>query len=152
MGANFEKVESIRGFQIASPSLMGLRCIKSAFAMIEEAGITAIEAKAASGTQMMIELYEKWLAPLGFTLNTPKTASKRGGHISLCHPEASKIAIALRKYANVIPDYRAPNSIRVAISPLVNSYVEVYDGFQRIRDLVSTRQYEKIDEGQVRVT
>jgi kynureninase len=152
MGANFERVESIRGFQIASPSLMGLRCIKSAFAMIEEAGITAIEAKAASGTQMMIELYEKWLAPLGFTLNTPKTASKRGGHISLCHPEASKIAIALRKYANVIPDYRAPNSIRVAISPLVNSYVEVYDGFQRIRDLVSTHQYEKINEGQVRVT
>jgi kynureninase len=111
-----------------------------------------IEKKAARGTQMMIELYEKWLAPLGFTLNTPRDASRRGGHISLCHPEANKIAIALRKYANVIPDYRAPNSIRVAISPLVNSYVEVFDGFQIIRDLVSSRQYEKIEDGQARVT
>ncbi len=54
MGAKFERVESIRGFQIASPSLMGLRCIKSAFAMIEEAGITAIEAKAASGTEVRL--------------------------------------------------------------------------------------------------
>jgi len=152
MGDNFEKVEGIRGFQIASPSLMGLRCIKSAFEMIEEAGISRIERKAGQGTQMMIELFDKWLSPLGFTLNTPRDAGNRGGHISLCHPEASKIAIALRKYANVIPDYRAPNSIRVAISPLVNSYVEIYDGFQRIRDLVSTRQYEKIDDGQVRVT
>jgi kynureninase len=152
MGDDFERVEGIRGFQIASPSLMGLRCIKSAFEMIEEAGISRIEGKAGQGTQMMIELFDKWLLPLGFTLNTPRGAGNRGGHISLCHPEASKIAIALRKYANVIPDYRAPNSIRVAISPLVNSYVEIYDGFQRIRDLVSTRQYEKIDDGQVRVT
>jgi kynureninase len=152
MGPIFERDESIRGFQIASPSLMGLRCIKTSFEMIEEAGITEIEKKAAQGTSMMIELYEQWLAPLGFTLNTPRNHNQRGGHISLVHPEAEKIAIALRKFANVIPDYRVPNSIRVAISPLATSYVEVYDGFQRIRDLVSTRQYEKVTTGGSRVT
>ena len=152
MGPTFERDESIRGFQIASPSLMGLRCIKSSFEMIEEAGIAEIEKKAAQGTAMMIELYEQWLAPLGFTLNTPRNHNQRGGHISLVHPEAEKIAIALRKFANVIPDYRVPNSIRVAISPLATSYVEVYDGFQRIRDLVSTRQYEKVATGGSRVT
>ena len=152
MGPTFERDESIRGFQIASPSLMGLRCIKTSFEMIEEAGITQIEKKAAQGTAMMIELYEQWLAPLGFTLNTPRNHNQRGGHISLVHAEAEKIAIALRKFANVIPDYRVPNSIRVAISPLATSYVEVYDGFQRIRDLVSTRQYEKVTTGGSRVT
>ena len=152
MGPTFERDESIRGFQIASPSLMGLRCIKTSFEMIEEAGINEIEKKAAQGTAMMIELYEQWLAPLGFTLNTPRNHNQRGGHISLGHPEAEKIAIALRKFANVIPDYRVPNSIRVAISPLATSYVEVYDGFQRIRDLVSTRQYEKVTTGGSRVT
>jgi kynureninase len=152
MGPTFERDESIRGFQIASPSLMGLRCIKTSFEMIEEAGITQIEKKAAQGTAMMIELYEQWLAPLGFTLNTPRNHNQRGGHISLVHPEAEKIAIALRKFANVIPDYRVPNSIRVAISPLATSFVEVYDGFQRIRDLVSTRQYEKVTTGGSRVT
>jgi kynureninase len=152
MGPTFQRDESIRGFQIASPSLMGLRCIKTSFEMIEEAGIADIEKKAARGTAMMIELYEQWLAPLGFTLNTPRNHNQRGGHISLVHPEAEKIAIALRKFANVIPDYRVPNSIRVAISPLATSYVEVYDGFQRIRDLVSTRQYEKVTTGGSRVT
>ena len=152
MGPTFQRDESIRGFQIASPSLMGLRCIKTSFEMIEEAGIAEIEKKAVRGTAMMIELYEQWLAPLGFTLNTPRNHKQRGGHISLVHPEAEKIAIALRKFANVIPDYRVPNSIRVAISPLATSYVEVYDGFQRIRDLVSTRQYEKVTTGGSRVT
>ena len=152
MGATFERDHSIRGFQIASPSLMGLRSINSAFEMIEEAGIAAIEKKAAAGTSMMIALFDQWLAPLGFSLNTPRDAKMRGGHISLVHPEAERISIALRKYANVIPDYRVPNSIRVAISPLATSYVEVYDGFQRIRDLVASKKYEEIKGNDSRVT
>ncbi len=152
MGPEFEKDSSIRGFQIASPSLMGLRCIKSAFEMIEKAGIDAIEEKAARGTEMMIELYEAWLKPLGFTLNTPRNAKNRGGHISLVHPEAEQIAVAMREHSNVIPDYRVPNSIRVAISPLATSYVEVFDGFERLRDLVSSGEYKKVKAGGSRVT
>ena len=152
MGPVFERAEGIRGYQIASPSLMGLRCVKSAFEIIEEAGIDAIASKAAIGTQMMIDLYDAWLAPLGMELNTPRDAKERGGHIALVHPDAARICVALREFANVIPDYRTPNSIRLAISPLPTSYVEVWDGFERIRDLVSTRQYEKVKEGGSRVT
>ena len=152
MGPVFERAEGIRGYQIASPSLMGLRCVKSAFEIIEEAGIDAIASKAAIGTQMMIDLYDVWLADLGITLLTSRNAKERGGHITLGHPDAARICIALRQFANVIPDYRTPNSIRLAISPLPTSYVEVWDGFQRIRDLVASRQFEKVEEGGSRVT
>jgi kynureninase len=152
MGPTFEKDLSIRGFQIASPSILGLRCINSSFAMIEEAGIAAIEAKAAMGTELMIELHDEWLAPLGFTLITPREASQRGGHITISHPHAEQISIALRKYANTVADYRTPNSIRLAISPLATSYCEVFDGFARMRDLVANRQYEKVATGDSRVT
>jgi kynureninase len=152
MGPVFEKAEGIRGFQIASPSLIGLRCIKTSFELIKEAGIDKIAHKAAVGTQMMIDLYDAWLAPLGMQLNTSRDPKERGGHISLVHPDAARICVALREFANVIPDYRTPNSIRLAISPLPTSYVEVWDGFERIRHLVSTRQYEKVKEGGSRVT
>jgi len=152
MGPVFEKAEGIRGFQIASPSLIGLRCIKTSFELIKEAGIDKIAHKAAVGTQMMIDLFDAWLAPLGMQLNTSRDPNERGGHISLVHPDAARICVALREFANVIPDYRTPNSIRLAISPLPTSYIEVWDGFERIRDLVSTRQYEKVKEGGSRVT
>ena len=152
MGPDFEKAQGIRGFQIASPSLIGLRCIKSAFTMIEEAGIGAISEKAAIGTEMMIQLYDAWLAELGFTLLTSRNPQERGGHISLGHPDAARICVALREFADVIPDYRTPNSIRLAIAPLPTSYVEVWDGFARIRDLVASRQYEKIEKTDSRVT
>ncbi len=152
MGPQFEKADGIRGFQIASPSLMGIRCVQTAFEMIKEAGIAAIEAKAAIGTQMMIDLYDAWLKPLGIELNTSRNPKERGGHISLVHPDAAQICVALREISNVIPDYRTPNSIRLAISPLPTSYSEVWDGFERMRDLVTSQAYKSVKEGGSRVT
>ena len=152
MGPVFERSQTIRGFQIASPSLMGIRCVQTAFSMIKEAGIDAIAHKAAVGTQMMIELYDEWLAPLGIELNTSRDPKERGGHISLVHPDAAQICVALRTMANVIPDYRTPNSIRLAISPLPTSYVEIWDGFERMRDLVASGRYKEVKEGGSRVT
>jgi len=152
MGPVFERSQTIRGFQIASPSLMGIRCVQTAFAMIKEAGIDAIAHKAAVGTQMMIDLYDAWLAPLGIELNTSRNAKERGGHISLVHPDAAQICVAMRTISNVIPDYRTPNSIRLAISPLPTSYVEIWDGLARMRDLVASGRYKEAVEGGSRVT
>jgi kynureninase len=152
MGPVFERSQTIRGFQIASPSLMGIRCVQTAFSMIKEAGIDAIAHKVAVGTQMMIELYDAWLAPLGLELNTSRDAKERGGHISLVHPDAAQICVAMRTISNVIPDYRTPNSIRLAISPLPTSYVEIWDGFERMRDLVASGRYKEAAEGGSRVT
>lgn len=152
MGPTFEKESSIRGFQIASPSIIGLRCVNTSFAMIEEAGIGEIEKKAAIGTALMVDLHDQWLAPLGFTLVTPRQADKRGGHVTIAHKDAERISIALRKYSNTVADYRTPNSIRLAISPLATSYCEVFDGFARIRDLVAAKGYEKVTIGESRVT
>ena len=152
MGAFFEPAENIRRFQIASPSIIGIRGVEVAFEMIGRAGITEIAKKAALGTNLMIALYEAWLKPLGFGLGTPADSSKRGGHIILTHPEARLIAFALRKLKNVIPDYREPNAIRLAISPLPTSYVEVYDGFERLRDLVASGDYKSVDLSGNRVT
>jgi kynureninase len=152
MGAEFVKAEGIRGFQIASPSIIGIRGVQVSYAMIEEAGINVIASKAAIGTQMMIDLFDEWLAPLGYTLLTSRNPQERGGHIAIGHPDAARICVALRKFANVIPDYRTPNAVRLAISPLATSYVEVWDGMQRIKALTETRQYEKITDMGSRVT
>ena len=146
MGPTFDKNLAIRGFQIASPSIVGIRAVQASYEMIERAGIARIAKKAAIGTELMIALFDAWLAPLGFTLLTPRDHRLRGGHITIGHPEAKRIAAALRKYAQVVPDYRMPNSIRLAISPLPTSFLEVFDGFERIRDSVMRKDYEKIED------
>ena len=152
MGPIFEPNHEIRGFQIASPSIIGIRGVQASYEMIEAATIEAIAAKAALGTDMMVALFDAWLAPLGFTLLTPRDSSLRGGHITIGHPEAKRIAAALRKFANVVPDYRVPDSIRLAIAPLPTSFIEVWDGFARIRDSVAAQDYLKIQDNGSRVT
>jgi kynureninase len=152
MGSKFEQIEGMRGFQIASPSIIGLLCIDEGFGMIEAASISAINAKASKGTDMMIELFDQWLAPLGFELVTPRDSKLRGGHISIYHPAAAQIARGLRDDMKVIPDYRAPNSIRVAISPLATSFVEVFEGFERIRDYTKSGKYKDLDLSHIKVS
>lgn len=152
MGAYFEPNNQIRGFQIASPSIIGIRAVEVAFEMIAEAGIEAIQAKAAKGTALMIDLYDQWLAELGFTLATPREPMRRGGHIILQHQDAKQIAHALRKLKKVIPDYREPGAIRLGISPLPTSYLEVFDGFSRLRDLVGSGEYVNVGISGSRVT
>ena len=152
MGSKFDQIEGMRGFQIASPSIIGLLCIDEGFGMIEEATIGQINAKASKGTDMMIELFDQWLVPLGFELVTPRDSKLRGGHISIYHPDAAQIARGLRDDMKVIPDYRAPNSIRLAISPLPTSYVEVFDGFERIRDYTQSGKYKDLDLSSVKVS
>ncbi len=152
MGPEFDRAPGMRGYQIASPSIIGLTCVSTSVDMIGQAGMAAIEAKCARGTDLMIELFDDWLAPLGFILETPREASMRGGHLSLAHLEAARIARALREFSNVIPDFRKPQTIRVAISPLYNTFEEIYTGFARIRDLVQSGKHMEIEVIEGRVT
>lgn len=153
MGPVFEPTATeMRRFQIASPSIVGIRMVQSSLRMIGEAGMPAIAAKAQLGTALMLALFDEWLAPLGFTLITPRDPNRRGGHISIAHTDAKKIAAALRSVKNVIPDFRTPNGIRLAIAPLPTSFTEVYDGFARLRDLVQSGDYLTAQDNGSRVT
>lgn len=152
MGAFFEPTNQIRGFQIASPSIIGIRAVEVAFQMIGEASIEKINQKASQGTQLMVDLYDQWLVDIGFTLATPRDAHKRGGHIIIQHQDAKQIAYALRKLKKVIPDYREPGAIRLGISPLPTSYSEVFEGFKRLKEIVESGDYKNVSESSSRVT
>ena len=73
MGPLFEPAEGVRGFQVATPSIIGLRCVEAGFSLITEVGLPAIAHKAALGSDLMVRLHDAWPAPLGFELVTPAT-------------------------------------------------------------------------------
>jgi len=144
MGPQFDRATGMRGFQIASPSIVGLTAVDTSMSMMDEAGMTNIEDKCARGTAFMIDLFEEWLEPLGFGLQTPRAPENRGGHLSLTHDDADRISVAMRKLANVIPDYRKPNAIRLAVAPLYTTYTEMFLGLERTRDLVAAGQHLEV--------
>jgi kynureninase len=103
-------------------------------------------------TELVIALADAWLAPIGFTVGSPRTAASRGSHVSLRHPEAWPITRALLERAAVVPDFRVPDGIRLGIAPLYTRYVDVWDAMDRLRGVVQAGDHREFDAAPGRVT
>jgi kynureninase len=134
MGARFERRPGIAGWLVGTPGIIALTAAQAGIEVVAEAGIDAIRAKGVALTEYAISLLDEWLAPFGCSLGSPRDASRRGAHISIRHPDARRLTRALIDRI-VIPDYRAPDSIRVGLSPLTTSFDDVHRGFAALREL-----------------
>jgi kynureninase len=135
MGPRFERRAGIAGWLVGTPGVLGLAAAEAAIELSAEAGIDRIRAKAIDLTEYALELFDAWLAPLGFTLGSPRDPRRRGAHVSIRHPKAERLTQALIE-RKVIPDFRAPDSIRLGLSPLTTSFEDVHRGLAALRDLV----------------
>jgi kynureninase len=133
MGPRFERRGSIGGWLVGTPGILALVAAEAGIALTAEAGLAAIRAKGIALTEYAIELLDAWLAPLGCSLGSPRDPSRRGAHVSIRHPDARRLTSDLiaRK---VIPDFRAPDSIRMGLSPLTTSFEDVHRGLSALRE------------------
>ena len=97
-------------------------------------------------------VHDEWLVPLGFTLGSPRDPAARGSHVSLRHPEAWPICRALIERADVIPDFRGPDSVRLGIAPLYTRFVDVWDAMDRLRTVLADGAHEAFPAEPTRVT
>jgi kynureninase len=152
MDLPYEPAPGIRRFLSGSQTVTGLAAVETGVASLVEAGLPALREKSIALTSYLVDLVEEWLMPLGFELRSPRDAQHRGGHVVVAHPQAHQIGVAMVRDALVVPDVRPPDLIRLAPAPLTTSYVDVFDGLQRMRDLVTSRRYESLDVSTLRVT
>jgi kynureninase len=148
----YEPAPGITRFMAGTPPILVLAAVEEGIRITGEAGIDALREKSIAQTELLIALHDAWLGPLGFTLGSPRDAAHRGSHVSLRHPEAWPICKALIERANVIPDFRGPDSVRLGIAPLYTRFVDVYDAMQRLRDLVAQGVHREIDPSVSTVT
>ncbi|HEX5240156.1 MAG TPA: aminotransferase class V-fold PLP-dependent enzyme, partial [Candidatus Limnocylindrales bacterium] len=135
MGPAFERRIGIGGWLVGTPGVIGLAAVDAGVALVAEAGIEAIRAKGIALTSVAIELLDEWLAPLGCSLGSPRDPSRRGGHVAIRHPDARRLTTELIA-GGVIPDFRAPDSIRIGLSPLTTSFEDVHRGLSALRELL----------------
>jgi kynureninase len=151
MAAGYDPVETIDRFVVGTPPVLGGYAALEGARITGEAGITAIAAKGAALTEYAIELHDEWLAPHGFALATPRDPLRRGAHVTLHHPQAWQICQAL-KAANVLPDFRTPERLRIGLAPLYTRFVDVYEGLRRLREIVGSGAHAEFPAERTRVT
>ena len=67
----------------------------------------------------------------GFTLVTPRDPLARGSHVSIAHPHAWEICQALIA-RGVVGDFRAPDVLRLGLTPLYTSFEDVWQAVDRL--------------------
>ena len=134
MGQGFRPTPGIGGWLTGTPGMLGLAAAEEGIRISVEAGIDAIRAKGIALTEYAIALHDARLAPLGFTLGSPRDAARRGAHVSVRRADARELTRAMIA-ADVIPDFRAPDSIRLGLSPLTTSFRDVARGIAVLADL-----------------
>ncbi len=133
----------LRHFLTGTPPIVSLSLIEPGIDLLLEAGLDNLRAKSLRQSEYLINLWEALLQQLGFTLNTPREADRRGSHVSLGHTESLRIDQALIHEMNVLPDFRPPDTIRLGIAPLYTSYRDIYTAVTRLQKIVIERLYEK---------
>ncbi len=134
MGQGYAAAPGIRGWLAGTPGIIALAAAEEGIRLVAEAGMAAIRAKGIALTEYAIELHDAWLAPLGFSLGSPRDAQSRGAHVAVRRDDARDLTKRLID-ARVVPDFREPDSIRLGLSPLTTSFADVHEGLRRLRDL-----------------
>jgi len=133
MGPGYTPAPSVRRFISGTPPILGMLAMQDMLGLIDSAGMGAVRAKSMALTDYAIQLSDEWLAPLGALLASPRDPARRGGHVTITHPQMAEVTAALWE-VDVIPDYRDPHGLRIGLSPLSTSFDEVRRGFEAVRD------------------
>ncbi len=149
---NYTPTADISQFLTGTPPILSLAPIEKGVDIILDAGIDKLREKSLAQTQYLIDLWEQILKPLGYHLKSPLNPVYRGSHVSLGHPEGMGIDLALINDHHIIPDFRAPDNIRLGVSPLYTTYEEIYRTVLALEHIVNTQSYLKYKNDQPTVT
>jgi len=149
---DFSPAPGMAHFLVSSPPILSSLAMEASLDVLLEAGIERIRRKSVAQTSYLIDLFDARLEGLGFTLGTPRDLNIRGSHVSIRHAEGYRINRALIEEMDLIPDFRAPDNIRLGIAPLYISFEEIYEGVERICRVVEEKRYLHYPEGRLAVT
>ena len=145
MEHRFHQAETAGAFQIGTPSILSMAPLMGSLELFAEANLHNLRKKSLHITNYMMDLIEHELDGMGFTIGNPREDERRGGHISLEHPDAARICKALKEDQHIVPDFRAPNIVRLAPVPLYTTYVDVWETVKRLKTIMTEKQYEKYE-------
>jgi len=147
-----EPATGTAALHIGTPSILSLAPLLGSLELIAEAGgVDALRAKSLAQTDFLMTRIESELSCYGFGIATPKDATSRGGHVAITHTGGWRICQALRG-VGVIPDFRPPDVIRLAPSPLFTSFANCADAVDRLKQIMLNRAHESFPAAPALVT
>jgi kynureninase len=117
--------------QLGTPHVLSLAALRGSLDVIEAAGVDRLRQKSLRMTCYLRERLRQRLPDSGFSFATPEADDRRGGHLAIRHPLARNLSLVLRA-RGFVPDFREPDLLRIAPSPLYSRFADCDDFVEEI--------------------
>ncbi|WP_019987975.1 kynureninase [Rudanella lutea] len=138
MTKGFVPMPGAAGWQLSTPNIMGLALHKAAIDITAEAGMAALRQKSEQLTGYLAYV----LQPFGEAIQvlTPADPAGRGCQLSLLVKQEGKALFNYLTESGIIGDWREPDCIRLAPTPLYNSFSDVWQVGEALRSFFAGRR------------
>jgi kynureninase len=127
----FRPAPGISRFLTGTTTVLSMKSLEAALEIFSEVSMADIRTKSMGLTSLFIDLFDTHLAPLGFTLASPRDPESRGSHVALgC--TGGKSLVDQMSAEGIVADFRPPDLMRFGFAPLYNSYSDVVELVQRL--------------------
>jgi len=120
------------GWQLSNPPILAMAPLRASLDIFDEAGMEGLRRKS-----IVLTGYLEWLLDRApgkrFAVITPRDPERRGCQLSLRVLDRPKETLAALEASGVVGDYRPPDVVRVAPTPLYNTFHEVWRFAQVLR-------------------
>ena len=135
MRHEFDVLPGAEGWQLSNPPILSMAAIKASLDIFNEVGIKKLTEKSKKLTgyfeYLITELHNK-----SISIITPSNPEERGCQLSIQVKNADKSLHIKLTGAGVISDWREPDVIRCAPVPLYNSFEDVYNMVEKLKEIL----------------
>ena len=136
MEGSYEPAPGVDRMRCGTPPMVSLLTLEAALSAFDDLSMTDVREKSVSLTRLFLDLSDDVLAPLGFTVATPRVDDERGSQVSLRHDDAYGVVQALIA-RGVVGDYREPDVVRLGFAPLYVRHVDVVAAVEQIAAVIA---------------
>ena len=136
MRHEFEALAGAEGWQLSNPAILSMAAIRASLDVFAEAGFDKLRQKSEKLTGFMEFLVDD-MNDDRINIITPRNPKERGCQLSIQVKSADKALHTKLTKAGVISDWREPDVIRVAPTPLYNSFEDVFEFVHRLKKVLN---------------
>jgi kynureninase len=136
MEPDFSLLPGAEGWQLSNPPILPMASLKASLDIFAEAGMSLLHNKRVSLSQYLYDLLST-LSNHQVEVITPGDPAQRGAQISMRLPSKNKELFHFLASKGVVADWREPDVIRLAPVPLYNSYMDVWQFYQWVKEYFS---------------
>lgn len=136
MRDEFDQLAGAEGWQLSNPPILSMAAIRASLDIFAEVGMEKLTAK----SKELTGYFEFLLHQLGndsIKIITPSNPDERGCQLSIQVKNADKTLHNKLTEAGVISDWREPDVIRCAPTPLYNSFQDVYRLVEKLKEILN---------------